>query len=178
MDILALGSVQTLPAEKTFLPCWKGNGQMEFLCIIYFSILNCPPVMRIYPPADKVRDNTVLCYSTDRAGKIGCIMLSVRANWMGNLNSAKKYKLHWYSQWRPGEIRTGAINHSRGVLHGSYKKSLLWGVPRGLFCMVKMRYFRATGMIFPRLALLLIEFEGMRELFCNWKWIKWFRMLF
>jgi hypothetical protein len=52
-------------------------------------------------------------------------------------------------QWRPGEIHTGAINHSRGsyqslpwalsitpvgainhsrgVLHGSYKKSLPWG---------------------------------------------------
>jgi hypothetical protein len=24
-------------------------------------------------------------------------------------------------QWRPGEILTGAINHSRGVLHGRYK---------------------------------------------------------
>jgi hypothetical protein len=51
------------------------------------------------------------------------------------------------------EILTGAINHSRGVLHGSYKKSLPCGVPQALFCMVKMRYFRGTGMIFPRLAL-------------------------
>jgi hypothetical protein len=41
-------------------------------------------------------------------------------------------------------------------------KSLLWawGDPHGLFCMVKMRYFRATGMIFPRLPLLYMEFEG------------------
>jgi hypothetical protein len=37
---------------------------------------------------------------------------------------------------------------------------LLWGVPWWLFCMAKMRYFRATG------------------IFCNWKWIKWFRRLF
>jgi hypothetical protein len=35
-------------------------------------------------------------------------------------------------------------------------KSLLWGVPQGLYfaCIAKKRYFRATGMIFPRLALL------------------------
>jgi 1-aminocyclopropane-1-carboxylate deaminase/D-cysteine desulfhydrase-like pyridoxal-dependent ACC family enzyme len=46
----------------------------------------------------------------------------------------------------------GAVNHSRGVLHESYKKSLPCGVPQELFCMVKMRYFRGTGMIFPRLA--------------------------
>jgi hypothetical protein len=39
-----------------------------------------------------------------------------------------------------------AINHTRGVFHGSNKKSL--------FSMAKMRYFRGTGMIFPRLALL------------------------
>jgi hypothetical protein len=51
----------------------------------------------------------------------------------------------WLWQWRrPGEILTGAINHSRGVLHGRYKKSLL-------FCMAKIRYFRATGVIFRRL---------------------------
>jgi hypothetical protein len=48
----------------------------------------------------------------------------------------------------------GAINHSRGVLHRSYKKSLPCGVPQELFCKGKMRYFRGTGMIFPRLALL------------------------
>jgi hypothetical protein len=42
---------------------------------------------------------------------------------------------------------TGAISHSHGVLHGR-------------FCMAKMRYFRATGMIFPRLPLLYMEFEG------------------
>jgi hypothetical protein len=48
----------------------------------------------------------------------------------------------------------GAINHSRGVLHGSYKKSLLCGVPQELLCMAKIMYFRGTGMIFPRLALL------------------------
>jgi hypothetical protein len=46
----------------------------------------------------------------------------------------------------------GAINHSCGVLHGSYKKSLPCGVPQELFCMAKMRYFRGTGMIFPRLS--------------------------
>jgi hypothetical protein len=56
-------------------------------------------------------------------------------------------------QWRPGEILTGAINHSRGLLHGSYKKSLPCGVQQVLFCMAKMRYFRGTGMIFPRFAL-------------------------
>jgi hypothetical protein len=43
-------------------------------------------------------------------------------------------------QWRQGEILTGAINHSRGVLRGSYKKSLACGVPQKLFCMAKMRY--------------------------------------
>jgi hypothetical protein len=37
---------------------------------------------------------------------------------------------------------------------GVIKKSLQWGVAQELFCMVKMRYFRGTGMIFPRLALL------------------------
>jgi hypothetical protein len=51
-------------------------------------------------------------------------------------------------QWMPGEILTGATKHSRGVLHGSYKKSLPCGVPQELFCMAKMRYFRGTGMIF------------------------------
>jgi hypothetical protein len=35
-----------------------------------------------------------------------------------------------------------------------------WGDPQGLFYMAKMRYFRATGMIFPRLPLLYMEFEG------------------
>jgi hypothetical protein len=42
------------------------------------------------------------------------------------------------------------------VLHRSYKKITpgLWGVPRELICMAKIRYFRATGVIFPRLALL------------------------
>jgi hypothetical protein len=37
---------------------------------------------------------------------------------------------------------------------GSYKKSLPCGVPQELFCMAKMMYFKGTGMIFPRLALL------------------------
>jgi hypothetical protein len=41
-----------------------------------------------------------------------------------------------------------------GYFTGSYKKSLPCGVPQELFCMAKMRYFRGTGMIFPRLALL------------------------
>jgi hypothetical protein len=54
-----------------------------------------------------------------------------------------------------GEISTGVISHSRGVLHGSYKKSLLWGVPRELFCMAKIRYFRATGVIFPKVSFTL-----------------------
>jgi hypothetical protein len=43
---------------------------------------------------------------------------------------------------------------SVGYFTGAIKKSLLCGVPQELFCMVKMRYFRGTGMIFPRLALL------------------------
>jgi hypothetical protein len=43
-----------------------------------------------------------------------------------------------------------------GCFTGAIRKSLLWGVPLELFCMAKMsrRYFRATGMIFPRLPLL------------------------
>jgi hypothetical protein len=57
-------------------------------------------------------------------------------------------------QWRPGEILMGAIDHFCVVLHGSYKKSLLWGVPQELFCMAKISYFRATGVIFPRLVLI------------------------
>jgi hypothetical protein len=40
-----------------------------------------------------------------------------------------------------GYYKGAMENHSRGT-------------PRELFCLVKMRYFRATGMIFPRLALL------------------------
>jgi hypothetical protein len=48
-----------------------------------------------------------------------------------------------------------------GTSHGSNKKSLPCGVPQELFCMAKMRYFRGTGMIFPRLALLwMYKFEG------------------
>jgi hypothetical protein len=39
-------------------------------------------------------------------------------------------------------------------LHGSYLKITPVGVPQGLFFMAKMKYFRATGMIFLRLALL------------------------
>jgi hypothetical protein len=54
-----------------------------------------------------------------------------------------------FSVW-PGEILTGAINHSRGVL----LRSPCGVVPQELFSMAKMRYFRGTGMIFPRLALL------------------------
>jgi hypothetical protein len=38
---------------------------------------------------------------------------------------------------KAGEILTGAINHSLGVLHGSYKKSLPCSVPQELFCMAK-----------------------------------------
>jgi hypothetical protein len=79
-------------------------------------------------------------------------------------------------QWRPGVILTGAINHSCGVLHGSYKKSLPCSVPQELFCMVKMRYFRGTG---PKVSFTLDVIWGhMGALFCNWKWIKWFRRLF
>jgi hypothetical protein len=40
-----------------------------------------------------------------------------------------------------------------GYFTGAIKKSLPCGVPQELFCMVKIRYFRGTGMIFPRLAL-------------------------
>jgi hypothetical protein len=51
----------------------------------------------------------------------------------------------------------GSISHSRGVLHGSYLKitPVACPDPMGLFFLAKMRYFRATGMIFPRLLLLL-----------------------
>jgi hypothetical protein len=46
---------------------------------------------------------------------------------------------------------------ARRNTYGSYQ-SLQWGYFTGaiknLFCMVKMMYFRGTGMIFPRLALL------------------------
>jgi hypothetical protein len=60
----------------------------------------------------------------------------------------------------------GYFNHSRGVLHGSYKKLLPCGVTQELFCMVKMRYFRGTGMIFPRL---ICNLRAYGALFCNWK---------
>jgi hypothetical protein len=56
--------------------------------------------------------------------------------------------------------------NSKGLMHWNYPDfkeiytahlsnlaSLLCGVPQELLCMVKMRYFRGTGMIFPRLAL-------------------------
>jgi hypothetical protein len=49
--------------------------------------------------------------------------------------------------------RFNAVKARRNT-YGSYKKSLPCGVPKELFCMAKMRYFRGTGMIFPRLALL------------------------
>jgi hypothetical protein len=78
-------------------------------------------------------------------------------------------------QWRPGhagEILPGAINHSRGVLHGSYKKSLPCGVPQELFCMAKMRYFR--GKWFSQCWLYFrCNLRAYGALFCNWKWIKW-----
>jgi hypothetical protein len=91
----------------------------------------------------------------------------------------ERFRVSSRNQWKPGEILTGAINHSRGVLHRSYKKSLQWGVPQELFCMAKIKYFRATGVIFPRLALTYMEFEGIwGALFCNWKWIKWLRLFF
>jgi hypothetical protein len=41
-----------------------------------------------------------------------------------------------------------------GYFTGAINKSLPCGVPQELFCLAKMRYFRGTGMIFPRLALL------------------------
>jgi hypothetical protein len=47
-----------------------------------------------------------------------------------------------------------------GYFTGAICKSFLWGVPRRLFCMTKMRYFRETGMIFLRLPLLQMEFDG------------------
>jgi hypothetical protein len=58
-----------------------------------------------------------------------------------------------WNQWRPGEILirelsitpvgyfTGAIHHSRAVSHSNYFAWRKW-------------YFKGTGMIFPRLALL------------------------
>jgi hypothetical protein len=36
--------------------------------------------------------------------------------------------------------------------------------------MAKMRYFRGTGMIFPRLALLWMEFEGGRGIILQLEW--------
>jgi hypothetical protein len=47
-----------------------------------------------------------------------------------------------------------------GYFMGAKSLPWAWGVPQGLFCMVKMRYFRATGMIFPWLPLHSMEFEG------------------
>jgi hypothetical protein len=41
----------------TVCPAEKKKWQMEFLSTICFSIFNCPPVMCIYPPDEKVRDN-------------------------------------------------------------------------------------------------------------------------
>jgi hypothetical protein len=69
-------------------------------------------------------------------------------NWCSSMSSVNR--------WRPGEILTGTINHSRGVLHGSeaYRKSLPWS-------------FKLDG-IWRRIG----------ALFCNWKCIKWFRLFF
>jgi hypothetical protein len=47
-----------------------------------------------------------------------------------------------------------------GYFTGAKSLPWAWGVPQGLFCMAWIRYFRATGMIFPRLPLRLMEFEG------------------
>jgi hypothetical protein len=66
------------------------------------------------------------------------------------------------------EILTGAINHSRGVLHGSYKKSLPWGVPREIFCMAKMRFQRNRN-DFLKVSFTLCNLRAYGVLFCNWK---------
>jgi hypothetical protein len=58
---------------------------------------------------------------------------------------------------RTGEILMGAINHSRvGYFTGAIKNhSRACGVPQELFCMANMRYFRGTGMIFPKVSFTL-----------------------
>jgi hypothetical protein len=76
---------------------------------------------------DKGWANSAFNYTIDLQNKR--IVTSSSLNWMDI-----PY-LPVDKQWRPGEILTGAtcINHSCGVLHGSYKKSLLCGVPQELF---------------------------------------------
>jgi hypothetical protein len=53
-----------------------------------------------------------------------------------------------------GEILTGDISLTPvGYFTGDESLQWAWGVPQGLICVAKMRYFSATGMIFTRLPL-------------------------
>jgi hypothetical protein len=49
----------------------------------------------------------------------------------------------------------GAINHSRGVLHRSYKKSLPCGVPQELFCIGENEVFQRNRNHFPKVSFTL-----------------------
>jgi hypothetical protein len=75
-----------------------------------------------------------------------------------------------------------------------YVRELPWGTSRELWKITPMplhavsqelmRYFRGTGMIFPRLAFTLdviwghTSYMAYGALFCNWNWIKWPRRVF
>jgi hypothetical protein len=56
-------------------------------------------------------------------------------------------------QWRQGEILTGAINHSRGVLHGSYKNHSRAASHRNYFAWWKWGISEEQEWFSPRLAL-------------------------
>jgi hypothetical protein len=99
----------------------------------------------------------------------------------------------WFPQWRPGEILTRAINHSHGVLHGSYQ-SLPWGTsrelskitlgrcPTGIILHGENEVFQRNRNDFPKVSFTLgvrrCNLRAYGALFCNWKWIKWFRFVF
>jgi hypothetical protein len=84
------------------------------------------------------------------------------------LNTEDDFVLHlpfWNSfPWEVNSFPELKISKSRELFIASKSKSLfschVWGVPWRLSCMAKMRYFRATGMIFSWLPLLQMEFEG------------------
>jgi hypothetical protein len=63
-------------------------------------------------------------------------------------------------QARPGEILTGAINHSRGVLHGSYKKSLLCGVSHRNILHGENEVFQRNRNDFPKVSFTLDVIGG------------------